>query len=202
MILSISDYKGVDQTEWRLRLVRAFVVPNTLKILLNNHYRLTLTYFIGTSFVMHLYNGKNLQSWSFNKCWSLRLFVWFDILHPSPQFFSYVGTGLTGLNQFKARINVSCSWTQRSDAGEAWVLKSFHLPSMLLNFSSHKDDNYKKRPMVKVDILLFVQGCSNWTVINIFTHNSSQNSHVKSDVNFNMEHQPEHDYLVEVKWSK
>ena len=37
------------------------------------------------------------------------------------QFFSYVGTGLPGLNQYKARINVSCSRTQCSDAGEARV---------------------------------------------------------------------------------
>ena len=36
-------------------------------------------------------------------------------------FFSYVGTStkVPGLNQYKARINVSCSRTQRSDAGEA-----------------------------------------------------------------------------------
>ena len=47
------------------------------------------------------------------------LFVWFDSLHPSPQIFSYVGTGLPGLNQYQARINLSCSKTQHSDAGEA-----------------------------------------------------------------------------------
>ena len=35
------------------------------------------------------------------------------------QSFSYVGTVLHGLNQYLARINVSCSRTQRSDAGEA-----------------------------------------------------------------------------------
>ena len=28
------------------------------------------------------------------------LFVLFDSLHPSQQFFSYVGTGLPGLNQY------------------------------------------------------------------------------------------------------
>ena len=32
------------------------------------------------------------------------------------KFFSYVGTGLPGLNQYKARINVSCSRTQYSEA--------------------------------------------------------------------------------------
>ena len=35
------------------------------------------------------------------------------------QSFSYVGTGHPALNQYKARINVSCSRTQRSNAGEA-----------------------------------------------------------------------------------
>ena len=34
-------------------------------------------------------------------------------------FFSYVGTGLPGFNQYLAGINVSCSRTQRSDAGES-----------------------------------------------------------------------------------
>ena len=34
------------------------------------------------------------------------------------QSFSYVGRGLPGLNQYKARNNVSCSRTQRSDPGE------------------------------------------------------------------------------------
>ena len=36
-------------------------------------------------------------------------FVWFDSLHPSQQYFSYVGTGLPGLNQYCARTwaNVS-----------------------------------------------------------------------------------------------
>ena len=28
------------------------------------------------------------------------LFVWFDYLRPSQQFFSYVGTGLPGLHQY------------------------------------------------------------------------------------------------------
>ena len=46
------------------------------------------------------------------------LFVWFDSLRPSQQFSSYVWMGLPGLNQFWARINVSCSRTQHSDAGE------------------------------------------------------------------------------------
>ena len=43
----------------------------------------------------------------------------FDSLHPSQQSFSYVGTGPPGLNQYLEKINVSCSRTQCSDAGEA-----------------------------------------------------------------------------------
>ena len=41
-----------------------------------------------------------LQLWS--------TYVWFDSLRPSQQVFSYVGTDLPGLKQYKARINVSC----------------------------------------------------------------------------------------------
>ena len=33
------------------------------------------------------------------------LFVWLDSLCPSQQFFSYVGMGLPGLNQYIAMIN-------------------------------------------------------------------------------------------------
>ena len=51
----------------------------------------------------------------------LFLFVWFDSLRPSQQSLSYIGTGLPGLNQYWARINVSCSRTQHSDAGVAWT---------------------------------------------------------------------------------
>ena len=46
-------------------------------------------------------------------------FVWFDSLRPSQQSFSYIGMSLPGLNQYQARINMSCSRTQHSDAGEA-----------------------------------------------------------------------------------
>ena len=45
--------------------------------------------------------------------------IWYESLHPSRQFFSYVGTGLPRLNQYQARINVTCSSIQHSDAGEA-----------------------------------------------------------------------------------
>ena len=43
--------------------------------------------------------------------------IWFFTSHQ--QSFSYVGTGLPGLNQCWARINVSCSRTQPSDTCEA-----------------------------------------------------------------------------------
>ena len=47
----------------------------------------------------------------------VRLFVLFDMIWfftSHQQTFSYVGTGLPWLNQYKARINVSCSRTQRT----------------------------------------------------------------------------------------
>ena len=44
--------------------------------------------------------------------------VCFDSLCPSQQL-SYVGRGLPGFNQYLAKINVSYSRTQCSDAGEA-----------------------------------------------------------------------------------
>ena len=42
---------------------------------------------------------------------NLSRFCLFDSLHPCQQSFSYVETGLPGLNQYLARINVSCSRT-------------------------------------------------------------------------------------------
>ena len=57
------------------------------------------------------------KDWSQSSNWVIILLVvGFDSLCPSQQFFSYVGTGLPGLNQYKVRINFSCSRTQRSDA--------------------------------------------------------------------------------------
>ena len=44
------------------------------------------------------------------------LFICFDSLHPSQQFFSHVGTSLPGLNQYEAVDKVSCSRTQPSDS--------------------------------------------------------------------------------------
>ena len=55
------------------------------------------------------------------------------------QSFSFVGTGLPGLNQYYARINVSCSRTQHSNAGEArtygpsvWSQALYHCATALL----------------------------------------------------------------------
>ena len=48
----------------------------------------------------------------------INFLIWFDSLQPSQQFFSYVGTGLPELNQYLTRINVVCSRTKHSDAGE------------------------------------------------------------------------------------
>ena len=39
-------------------------------------------------------------------------------------YLSYVGTGFAGLNQYLARINISCSRTQHSEAGEARTVSS------------------------------------------------------------------------------
>ena len=50
---------------------------------------------------------------------SLFIDLFYLIFTPHQQSFSYAGMGLPGLNQYIARINVSCSRTQRSDAGEA-----------------------------------------------------------------------------------
>ena len=47
------------------------------------------------------------------------LFVWFDSLHTSQQFFSNVGTGLLGWTSTKQGLNVSLSRTQHSADGEA-----------------------------------------------------------------------------------
>ena len=51
-----------------------------------------------------------------------RIFAWFDSLHHSQQCFSQVGTGLPGLNQYKAKDKVSCSRTQHISSGEGRTL--------------------------------------------------------------------------------
>ena len=47
------------------------------------------------------------------------LIVCFDYFRPSQQFFGCVGTGLLVLNQYLSRSIVSCTRTQRNDAGES-----------------------------------------------------------------------------------
>ena len=67
-------------------------------------------------------------------------FIWFFTSHQ--QSFSYVGTSIPGLNRYKARINVSCSRTQRSDAGEARTPGQSVLSQVLYHWSTDSD----KRP--------------------------------------------------------
>ena len=43
----------------------------------------------------------------------------FDLIMSHQQYFIYVGMGLPEMIQYLARINVPCSRTQCSDAGEA-----------------------------------------------------------------------------------
>ena len=63
------------------------------------------------------------------------LFCLFDLILfcPSQQSFSYAGTGLPGLNQYFAKIKVSCSMTRRSDDGEAQNRGFFVSSSQCLN---------------------------------------------------------------------
>ena len=60
------------------------------------------------------------------------VFFLFDYLRPSQQSFSYVETGLPGLNQYLARINVSCSRTQGCDAEKGQYPPPFGLESNTL----------------------------------------------------------------------
>ena len=58
---------------------------------------------------------------------------WFGFLHPSQQFFSHIGTGLHGLNQYLEAVldEVSCSRTQHRDSPSDEVQTSNHLiPSL------------------------------------------------------------------------
>ena len=62
-------------------------------------------------------------------------FFLFDYLRPSQQSFSYVETGLRGLNQYLARINVFCSRTQRCHADKGQYPRPFGLESSTLPLS-------------------------------------------------------------------
>ena len=57
--------------------------------------------------------------------------IWFFTSHQ--QFFRYIGTGLTVLIKYLARINVSCSRTQWRDASDAWT----HGPSVSIQAHYH-----------------------------------------------------------------
>ena len=86
-------------------------------------------------------NRHKLIFWTaYDKMWngtcSSCLFVWFDSLCRSQQFFSYVGTGLPGLNQYWARINESWSRTQCSNAGEARIRNPSVLSQALYHWAT------------------------------------------------------------------
>ena len=84
-------------------------------------------------------NRHKLIFWTaYDKMWngSSCLFVWFDSLCRSQQFFSYVGTGLPGLNQYWARINESCSRTQCSNASEARIRNPSVLSQALYHWAT------------------------------------------------------------------
>ena len=65
--------------------------------------------------------------WNFGFFHQSREF-WFDSLCPHQQSFSYVGTGHPGLNQYKVRINMSCSRTQRGSNLRTLSVESSTLP--------------------------------------------------------------------------
>ena len=105
-------HKGLEQTYFK------FQNSLTLK---KKHISLTSGYPAGLSMPMLTYPDARCLSFGLYlpllSYFVLFLFVWFYSLRPSQQSFSYVGMGLPGLNQYWARINVSCS----SDAREAWT---------------------------------------------------------------------------------
>ena len=78
-------------------------------------------------------SGPQVPLWV-HACTYFVCFCWLILLlTPHHQSFSYIGTGLPGLNQYLARINVSCSRTQRSDADESRT----HGPSVSSQALSH-----------------------------------------------------------------
>ena len=75
---------------------------------------------------------------------------WFFTSHQ--QSFSYVGTDLPGLNQYWARINVSCSRTQRSDAGDSVRLE----PAALRSRVKHSTSEPLRSQGVTVQIIVII----------------------------------------------
>ena len=84
----------------------------------------TKTYVVGTQ-MNRLIETVHLSTQSICYYWWVRIYLQFyaqllvSFFTSRQQSFSYKATGLPGLNQYYARINVSCSRTQSSDAGEA-----------------------------------------------------------------------------------
>ena len=94
--------------------------------------RLTYKYTRGSIpfwYCVGLYRLNNCCKW-----WENVLFlIWF--FTSNQQFFSYVETGLPGLNQYSAWINVSCSRTQCSDASEHGAFSYIVLSVMRLTYT-------------------------------------------------------------------
>ena len=71
----------------------------------------TWKFFKHAECLKHLGTDENLSAFLLHFLYEFKCIfnVWFNSLHPSQQFFSYVGTGLLGLKQYyAARINMSC----------------------------------------------------------------------------------------------
>ena len=87
--------------------------------------------------------------------------IWFFTSHQ--QSFSYIGTGLPGLNQYEARINVSSSKTTTQWHRWGSNLRPFDLESSTLplsHFASSWTVNWKYADCIDQVISLMCFGCS------------------------------------------
>ena len=69
---------------------------------------------------MHKFQSMSkLMVWNSNL--ALKAVILFDLTLnvPVSNFFSYIWTGLPGLNQYYASLNLSCSRTQHSESNES-----------------------------------------------------------------------------------
>ena len=82
--------------------------------------------------------------------------IWFFTSHQ--QSFNYKGTDLPWLNQYLARINVSCSRTQHSDAGEARTRGPLVSSQALYHCAT-------ALPNVLFDLILFSPVMSGWVFL-------------------------------------
>ena len=84
------------------------------------------------------------------------LFVCFDSLHPSQQFFIHVRTSLPVMNQYRAADKVSCSKTQHSDStgGEAQTSNPSILPTEPLHSATTKSGFLMSGPYYRHKILI------------------------------------------------